>query len=315
MQLSKELKSGTYRHDEYNRFYVRDPKFRSIHKATVRDRIVHQAIYSALCPLFDRQFFFDSYSCRLGKGTQAAISRIWDFLRQESKSFSREVYVFHGDVANFFGSVDHQILLSLIRRQVKDPQYIRLCRTIINSFSGEAGSGSAGDVSPRLRGSDSRSGGRGIPLGNLTSQVFANIYLHEFDYFMKQVCDIRCYARYNDDFYIVSANKNHLIEVSQKAKDFLRTRLHLTLPDEKIIIRSLSQGVDMLGAVAFPYGLVPRIRLRRASLAVAGDAASQGYQSLVGKQLASYIGLLAQLKSYNLREKLRLSLGLNTDYV
>lgn len=290
MQLSKELASGSYQHDEYTRFFVRDPKFRSIHKATVRDRVVHQALYSALYPLFDRQFFFDLYSCRVHKGTQAAIARIWNFLRQESKGWSQNVYVFHGDVDNFFGSVDHRILLTLIHRQVKDPQYMKLCRTIINSL----------DVG----------GGCGIPLGNLTSQVFANIYLHEFDYFMKQVCGVRCYARYNDDFYIVSSNKRWLTETSNKAREFLDTKLHLRVPNEKAIIRSLSHGVDILGAVAFPYGLVPRKRLRNASLAVARTAAEQGYQSLIGKQLISYIGLLSHTASFSLREKLRLSFSM-----
>lgn len=289
MELSATLGAGYYQHQEYHRFFVRDPKFRSIHKATVRDRVIHQALYSALYPLFDRQFFFDSYSCRLEKGTQVAIGRIWDFLRRESKNFSREVFIFHGDVDKFFGTVDHQVLLSLIHRQVKDPQYMELCRNIINSF----------DVG----------GGRGIPLGNLTSQVFANIYMHELDYFMKQVCGIRSYARYNDDFYVVSADKQRLIDVSVKAKEFLNTRLHLSLPDKKILIRSLRQGVDILGAVAFPYGLVPRRRLRRAAEAVMKEANRQGYQSFVGRQLTSYIGLLSHTASFNLRSKLRLSVN------
>ena len=301
-ELSATLGAGYYQHQEYHRFFVRDPKFRSIHKATVRDRVVHQALYSALYPLFDRQFFFDSYSCRLNKGTQAAIGRIWDFLRQESKGFSQDVYVFHGDVDDYFGSVDHQILLSLIHRQVKDPRYFQLCRTIVNSFFaqnvGEGRGLPAVDLQAKV----------GIPLGNLTSQIFANIYLHEFDYFIKQVRGIRCYARYNDDFYIVASDKKYVIELSRVAKDFLRTRLNLNLPDEKIIIRSLRQGVDILGAVAFPYGLVPRTRLRRVSLATARDASSQGHQSLIGQRLISYIGLLHHTTSFSIREKLRLSI-------
>lgn len=221
------------------------------------------------------------------------------FFAARKRGFSRDVYVFHGDVANFFGSVDHQILLSLIHRQVKDPQYIKLCRTIIHSFSAGSGSDFAGGVDH----------GRGIPLGNLTSQVFANVYMHEFDYFMKQVCGVHCYARYNDDFYVVSSDKQRLADIALKAKEYLSTRLRLTLPDRKVIIRNVSQGVDILGVVAFPYGLVPRRRLRRASLAVARDAARQGYQSLVGRQLTSYIGLLSYVASYRLRSTLRLSLS------
>ena len=287
-KLSEELLAGTYRHSIYHNFFVRDPKYRAIHKASVRDRVVHQALYDVLYPLFDSRFYFDSYSSRFNKGTQAAVARIWEFLGKESLNFTREAYVFHGDVSNFFASVDHGILLGLVARKIKDKNYLQLCRTIINSF--DLGNGS------------------GVPLGNLTSQVFANIYLHELDYFVKQKLKIRYYARYNDDFFVVSADKNSLMETSMITKEFLSSNLRLTVPDDKIIIRSLGNGVDILGCVAFPYGLVPRKRIRKAALAVADKAAKTGYNSNIGKQLNSYIGLLGNTKSFLLRERLRLSL-------
>jgi RNA-directed DNA polymerase len=291
IRLSEDLVSGTYVHGDYFRFFVRDPKFRAIHKACVRDRVVHQALYNILYPIFDKRFLFDSYSSRIGKGTHAAISRIWEFIGKESNNFSREVYVFHGDVDNFFSSVDHNILFGFLSRNIRDRKYLNLCKLLIISYNG--------------------ANVKGIPLGNLTSQVFANVYLHELDFFMKQTCGIRSYVRYNDDFFIVSADKDFLINIAKRIQEFLADNLKLSMPDNKVLITKLSDGVDILGAVAFPYGLVPRRRVKRAALAVANKASKTGYNTTIGKQLNSYIGLLGQSKSFLLRERLRLSIGAN----
>lgn len=298
-KLSEDLSAGTYAHGNYQRFFVRDPKFRAIHKASVRDRVIHQALYNVLYPLFNRKFFFDSYSSRLGKGTQAAIRRLWQFLGKASKNFTTEVYIFHGDVDNFFGSVDHNILFEFLSREIKDRQYLNLCKQIIISHNGKFVKGS---------GDDNAEIGKGIPLGNLTSQVFANIYLHELDYFVKQTLKVPYYARYNDDFFIVSANKDFLKEVSIIIQGFLRSRLKLIVPDDKAITKSLSSGVDILGAVAFPHGLVPRRRLGKAAIAVSNKTLEKGYTSKRGIQLSSYIGLLSKSKSFLLKERLRLSI-------
>ena len=290
LKLSEELATGLYAHSAYHNFFVRDPKYRAIHKANVRDRVVHQALYNVLYPLFEQRFYFDSYSSRINKGTQAAIARIWKFIASESRNFNQEVYIFHGDVDNFFASVNHSILLGLINRKVKDKDYLKLCRSIINSFD--------------------LGGGSGIPLGNLTSQVFANIYLHELDYFVKQNLNIKCYARYNDDFFIVSSDKDFLIKISRTMQEFLMNKLKLSVPGDKAVIKSLSSGVDILGVVAFPYGLVPRRRVARAALNVADEALKKGYNSHIGKQLNSYIGLHSNSKSYLLKERLRLSISI-----
>ncbi len=288
-QLSEDLSGGLYVHGDYKSFFVRDPKFRIIHKAKVRDRVVHQALYSVLYRLFDRRFYFDSYSSRVGKGTQAAVLRVWEFIRKESSNFNQQAYVLHGDVDDFFASVDHQILLTFIRKRLKEPNYLRLCTTIIDSFH----------VTP----------GKGVPLGNLTSQIFANIYLHELDYFVKQTLGVEKYVRYNDDFYLVSKDKSELSGLSLTIRRFLAEKLTLSLPEEKTILRSLNNGVDILGVVAFPYGLVPRKRVRTAVLEVAAQARKTGYNSYVVKQLNSYIGLLGISKSFLLKERLRLSIG------
>ena len=111
LSLSADLAGGTYAHGEYHRFYVRDPKYRMIHKAAVRDRVVHQALYDIWQPLFEKKFFFDSYSSRLEKGTMRAIARLLTFIRKTNRNGRQEAWIFHGDVEDFFGSIDHEILL------------------------------------------------------------------------------------------------------------------------------------------------------------------------------------------------------------
>ena len=130
-RLSSQLAGNTYKHSSYQTFYVRDPKFRVVHKATVCDRVAHQALYSALYPYFDRYFFFDSYSCRIDKGVQAAIARVVDFIRKQSRNFRDDIWIPHGDVDDFFASVDHDILLKLLARKINDRRYLDFCHTII----------------------------------------------------------------------------------------------------------------------------------------------------------------------------------------
>lgn len=282
--LSEDLASGRYVHGDYHRFYIRDPKYRQIAKATVRDRLVHQAIHSVFYPLFEGKFFFDSYSSRFEKGTLKAITRILDFIRKASKNGGQEAWVFHGDVDDFFGTIDHEILLEKIARSVHDEQYLKLVKEIIKSFS--------------------CSSDRGLPLGNLTSQLFANVYLHELDYFVKQKLRVKYYVRYNDDFFIVADNQKELESFASKIKKFLYDELKLDLPSDKIKIRPLSYGVDLLGAVAFPWGVVPRSRLRKAAERTAASVLRKGYTER-WQSAVSYLGLLGNTKSFFLREKLR----------
>lgn len=284
LSLSADLASDEYVHGEYHRFYVRDPKYRMIHKAAVRDRVVHQALYDTLEPLFERRFFFDSYSARLDKGTMRAIDRVFHFIRKANRSGQQEAWVFHGDVSDFFGTIDHDILFAKLARTLHDERYLNLSKKIIESFSCVPG--------------------KGLPLGNLTSQLFANIYLHELDHFAKQKLGIHFYVRYNDDFFIVADNREELDGYALKIKQFLYDELKLNLPHAKIKIRPESQGVDVLGRVFFPWGAVPRSRLRKAAEQTARTALKKGYTER-WQSAVSYIGLLQNTKSFFLREKLR----------
>ena len=268
-----ELLAGTYSHGAYWPFTVFDPKRRLIHKATVRDRVVHQAVVNAVEPLFDPAFVFDSYSCRVGKGTHAAVKRLRKFLRQASVNDARTAYVLKCDVRKFFASVDHAIFLRLVGRNVGG-RTLELIKGVVASFSS--------------------SPGKGIPLGNLTSQLFANIYLNELDRYVKHGLREKRYVRYCDDFAIVGDDRKALLQLVGPIAEFLGSELSLALHPKKVEIRPWAQGVDFLGYVLMPRCTILRPKTARRMLARV-DASN----------VASYLGLCSHADAYELERNLR----------
>ncbi|MEK7154421.1 MAG: reverse transcriptase domain-containing protein [Patescibacteria group bacterium] len=271
-QLHGELKSGTYKHAPYSGFYITDPKLRHIHKACVRDRVLHHAIFRVLYPVFDKLFIFDSYSCRLNKGTHRAVKRLWKFARSLSRNNLRDIYALKCDVQKFFDSVDHSILLELIRRRIQDSDAIWLLQKIVHSFKTK----------------DSK----GLPIGNITSQLFANIYLNELDCFVKHKLKIRYYLRYCDDFVILNANSHYLLDTVSRIQDFLNSKLKLSLHPNKVIIRKYNQGVDFLGYVVRPRCVTLRTKTKNRML-----------RKVSMKNLASYLGVLKHCAGYKLEKR------------
>lgn len=269
--LHKLLVDGTYRHGRYKPFTVCDPKQRLIHKATVQDRLVHQALVSAIEPYFERHFIYDSYSCRKGKGTHAAVSRLQKFLYRASNNNTRTVYALKCDVKQFFASVDHSILRELLALHVNDANTLMLLEKVIDSFC----------MKPE----------KGIPLGNLTSQLFANVYLHELDWFIKQTLKVRYYLRYCDDFIILSADREYLANLVEKLSTFLSQELELTLHPNKVSLRTWQQGIDFLGYVSKPHATLLRHKTKLRMLA-----------QLDYKSLDSYLGVCSHADSYELQQ-------------
>lgn len=267
--LHQALRSGTYRHHAYQQFTMHDPKQRQIHKAIVADRVVHQAMVSAIEPFFDKSFIYDSYSCRVGKGTHAGVVRLRTFLRRASYNNTKKVYVLKCDVRKYFASIDHETLLELIARKIDDEAVLELVRTVVLSHHAETG--------------------KGIPLGNITSQLFANIYLHELDWFAKQTLGVRQYIRYCDDFVIVSSDLEYLRSLIEPIRRFLCDALQLELHPAKLTIRSWDQGVDFLGYVLKPHATVLRTRTRRRILTRVSE-----------HNLSSYLGLCMHADAYQL---------------
>ncbi len=281
-RLHDALRHQTYRHSPYASFSISDPKLRRIHKATVSDRIVHRALSRMLMPIFNPRFIHDSYACRPGKGTHAAVLRLERFARTVSKNFTRPCIALKCDVRKFFDSIDHTILLDLIRKTVSDPQALWLIGIVVESFTVE---------SSQERERESRP--HGLPLGNLTSQLFANIYLNELDQFVKHTLRMKCYLRYCDDFVILHNNRNMLEQLIEPLRRFLDERLCLTLHPKKTIIRKLTHGIDFLGYVTLPNYRVLRTSTKRRML-----------QHITPENLPSYLGLLKHCRGYALEREL-----------
>lgn len=276
-ELYYQLESKTYRHGSYQAFFVHDPKQRHIHKAMVEDRIVHHLFYKYLYSLFDENFIYDSYSCRLEKGTHKAVDRLEKFTRIVSKNYTGDCWALKLDIKKFFASVDHHILINLLKRQIKDPEILWLLKQVIDSFP------------------------LGIPLGNLTSQVFANIYMNELDQFVKHKLKIKYYLRYADDFILLSCS-NDLNQWIECIKDFLRNKLKLVLHPKKIILRKLDWGIDFLGYIVLPHYILPRAKTKRRIFKKLRDKMSL---ENFNQSLQSYLGYLSHTNAHKVSLELK----------
>lgn len=241
-QLQHELMTFSYQPGSYRTFYIYEPKKRLISAAPFRDRVVHHALCNIIEPLFERSFIDDSYANRLGKGTHRAIRRLQSFMRKNR-------YVLKLDIVKYFPSIDHELLKAEIRRVISDPETLWLIdlildnsnpqETVIQHFPGD-------DLLAPL---ERR---RGLPIGNLTSQFFANVYLNRFDHYVKEILRCRYYIRYVDDSVILSNYREQLWENLCAVKDYLGN-FRLKVHDRKSQIRPVTSGVTFLGQVVYPY--------------------------------------------------------------
>ena len=252
--LQKELFNKTYKHGDYKFFTLYDPKEREISAAPFQDRIVHHAVCQILEPIFDKKFIYDSFACRKIKGSHRAVKRLQKFLRKLSFKLESEreesislVYALKCDISKCFPSINHEILIKILEKKVKDKDTIWLLKEIINSCE-------SGDKYNYLFPANSHfrtSRPRGIPIGNLTSQLFVNIYLNELDQYLKHQLKVKYYVRYVDDFIILSQNKKYLHQLTEKIRAFLYNELYLTLHPKKVRVFPVRQGIDFLGYVIF----------------------------------------------------------------
>ena len=232
-RLHEELATKKYKPGKYHHFTIYEPKQRVISAAPYRDRVVHHALHNVLEPIFDPTFIYDSYATRKGKGTHAALDRFQSFSRRCS-------YALKCDIQKYFPSIDRQILISLIKRKIACDDTLWLMGRILEFHDG-----------PEVA-------DRGIPIGNLTSQFFANIYLNGLDHFIKQ--DLVCshYLRYMDDYVIFDNDKDRLWYLKQLITDYVE-KLSLRLHSDKCCVYKTSAGVPFFGMIIFPE----RRRLKR----------------------------------------------------
>lgn len=279
ISLHRNLREKTYAHGEYYAFKINDPKPRDIHKASVCDRLVHHAIYRILYPYFDGKFIHDSYSCRLNKGAHRAMNRFRDFSRKVSKNNTQTCWVLKCDIKKFFASIDHGILKNILEKHIEDKNALWLLLQIIDSFNTE------------------RKAGIGLPLGNLTSQLFVNIYMNEFDQFVKRKLKIKYYIRYADDFVFVHEDRSYLEQFIPNISEFIKNNLNLSLHPKKVFIKTLNSGIDFLGWVHFSHYRVLRTSTKRRML-------KRLNKNQKKETKASYLGLLSHGDAYNLKREI-----------
>jgi RNA-directed DNA polymerase len=289
LKLNKDLLEKRYIHDIYESFFVCDPKRRHIHKASVRDRVLHQAVFQNLYKILDPHFIYDSYSSRNSKGTHAGVARLVDACRKVSHNWRKETYVLKCDVRKFFASIDHNILRELIVNKIKNRDMLWLIDKIFDSFENNIG--------------------KGLPLGNVTSQLFANIYMNEFDQFAKHELKSRYYLRYCDDFVIVHNDKKVLENSIVEIRNFLKEKLCLDLHPHKVEIRKLSQGVDFLGYVVLPHTQVIRTKTKQRIFRKIDEAKNRVIKGSLDikkfeASISSYLGVMSHAQNKKLVSKI-----------
>lgn len=289
--LHRDLTNHTYKHGGYQAFKINDPKPRDIHKASVRDRLLHHAIHRILYPFFEKTFIADSYSCRNEKGTHRAIDRFRKFAYKVSQNNTRTCWILKCDIRKFFANIDHDILLNILREYIPDENIIWLLENVVGSFTSHRPSPCKGGGGENI----------GLPLGNLTSQLFVNIYMNEFDQFMKHKLKAKYYIRYSDDFVIFSEDKERLENIIAPMKIFLQEKLKLAVHPDKIYLKTLASGMDFLGMVNFPDHRVLRTTTKRRILRKIKEKKFLWREDLISEKkfnqsLQSYLGMLTHCR-------------------
>lgn len=238
-EMQRQLHDGTWRSDRYNEFVCyTEVKRRVIHAPSFRNRIFHHALVRIVRPLFERKFIYDSYAIIKGRGVHPAVYRTQDFLRRASRQGER-VYVLQCDISKYYPSMDHEFLKQRIRRTIADERVLQAWDALIDGF----------EIEP----------GKGLPIGALTSQISANIYLDYLDHYIKDRLRIKYYLRYMDDFIVIGNSKAELQELLGKIRRVVMEEMKLKL-NPKTRIYAASKGVNFAGYRIFTTHILPRKR-------------------------------------------------------
>ncbi|MDD3302553.1 MAG: RNA-directed DNA polymerase [Candidatus Gracilibacteria bacterium] len=389
INLGEELFSGKYEVGRSIYFIQNHPVKREVFAGDFRDRVVHHLIYNYISPIFEKEFIYDSYSCRKGKGTSLGIKRVSKFIRSCSENYTKDCYVLKLDISGYFMSINKDILFEKIERVLRKycyPITLPFCHpefssgsimqekctkhcikdpetssgghsTKISSNFSKVGTISSGELIDFLSGKEGQYSyiflmnlikkviyndctknsvfrgkredylglpknkslfyakkGYGLPIGNLTSQLFSNIYLSDFDKFLKKELNIKYYGRYVDDFIIIHKDKDFLVSLIEKTKKYLNDNLGLIIHSNKIYLQHYSKGVLFLGAYINPY----RVYIRKRTIGYfykkiqklntklknndfkLDDKIKQDFLSTIN----SYLGMLNHYKAYKITKKL-----------
>tara|TARA_Y100000385_G_scaffold276988_1_gene323384 strand:+ start:700 stop:1920 length:1221 start_codon:yes stop_codon:yes gene_type:complete len=321
VQLDEEINNGTYKIGRSIAFIVSKPVKREIFAADFRDRVVHHLVIAKLNHLFEKQFIYDSYSCRIDKGTHFGIQRIDRFIRQCSANYTKDCYILKLDLQGFFMSINKNILFSKLEHFISEKYHqsdkeliLKLCKQIIYNDPTKncniKGHKNDWHDLPQTKSLFHSEENCGLPIGNLTSQVFANFYMDSFDHFVKHDLKIKYYGRYVDDFVIVQEDKNYLKGLLPKLSQFLQSELHVTIHPRKIYLQHYSKGVKFLGTVILPNRIYIADRtkgsfynaIEKQNLVARDNKPTKEEQQAFQSSMNSYLGIMKHYNTYKLRK-------------
>ena len=324
IELWKDVNSGAYQPGKSIAFIVTEPVQREVFAADFRDRIIHHLIIRKLNPLFEAEFIEDSYSCREGKGVLYGVKRAASFIRDCSQNYQKDCYILKMDIQSFFMSIDKVILFDMLETFIVNKYtgqdkalVIDLVRKIVFNCPEKnchiKGKRSNWDGLPPSKSLFTTGKNKGQPIGNLTSQIFANFYLNVFDKFVKEECNIKYYGRYVDDFIIVHEDKQFLLQLKKKLKAYIYAKLHLHLHPRKIYLQHYSKGVKFIGAVIKPHrvytgnrtkgNLYAKIRQFNFLFDKYPEQKKQTADRLVAS-VNSYLGFMLHYRTFKIRSKI-----------
>ncbi len=253
-RIRSRILDGTYEFGPYREFVRFDSKRRLISTSPYRDRVVHWVLYRYLSPIFEPSFVFDSYGNRKNKGALSGMLRAKEFLRSGNVG-----YVLKIDFSKYFFSVRHDVLLAEISKKVSNPHVFALLVRLVSSYrTGPQFDALFDETSPYRTNRD-----KGMPIGSLTSQLFANVYLNRLDHFAKDFLGVKRYVRYVDDVVAFGKSKDELFETFRRIRDFSEKELGLTIHPNKVSVTPKRLGIDFLGYRIEPYRVLPRKRTQR----------------------------------------------------
>ena len=321
--LYEEIATRNYEPRPSICFIVNKPVKREVFAADFRDRIVHHLIFNYISPVFEKRFINDSYSCRKGKGTHYGIQRADHFIRSCSENYHNNCYILKMDIQGYFMSIDRSLLYEMVNRVIiKNSGKITgdietILYTIRRTIFNDPVKGciikskmSEWKDLPLSKSLFYAGKNQGLPIGNLTSQLFANIYLDEFDHFMKQQMNLKYYGRYVDDIVVVHPDQYYLKTVIPAVREYLKTKLMLQLHPRKIYLQHYSKGVAFLGAVIKPYRIYIANRTKTNFFTAIQQQNNIARSHKPTKEekvkfltsMNSYLGIMKHYRTYRLRK-------------
>jgi len=319
--LEQELKTKTYKPGRSICFIVNDPCYREIFAAGFRDRVVHHLLIKEIIEMGEKRFIFDSFACRKNKGTHLAIKRLKKFFRKATKNFEKTAFYLQLDISGFFMSIDHEILYSILKKMIlkQNKSYewkediLWLAKTIIFHKPTDnyivKGDHSLFKCIPPQKSLFHSSDGKGLPIGNYSSQFFANLYLNELDQFIKRDLKCKYYARYVDDLILINQSKERLRDMRREITFFIRETLGLKLNENKTKLQQLEKGIDFLGYIVKTYHVLVRqkvVKRMKNKLCLLDNQEIENFEENKTKEIFSminsYYGHFSHAFSFNLRK-------------